>query len=463
MNVLWGVGMYVKGIVTEKNISRCGIDVIVDVNAHRIGNFCGKPVEFPQFLCGKKIDCIIIGSLKYQQDIKYKINQYSIDAKKIVFIDEFIDGLIRKESRELLDEIITNKSPVKVVEYGGQPWWFKVQEAKINKLLSIQSRCDSLEDLFNTDLPVLVSTNEMFMKIWPICDNALISLDILLLEYEKNIVEGIVGKEKETRGTSVADSSVFPLYCKAAVKSDELFNDFRRSYIFSKTVGAATREFGQRALDEIMKNEPFFGESDWQIFLENDLCGSPLKYEYKIGNKAEYVEPNTFAYVLQLKEILKHMKGLYEEGKIKNISEIGIGYGGLCRIICSYLSISKYYLIDLPEVIKLGEKYLNKYNLNCNVVCINGLSDFEYIETDLLISNYAFSELGRNSQEKYFEKVIKKAKAGFMIWNRCSEYVENLKGMSLEEFLERIPNYKVYGNSIIGDNSRFIVWSNHII
>lgn len=63
------------------------------------------------------------------------------------------------------------------------------------------------------------------------------------------------------------------------------------------------------------------------------------------------------------------------------------------------------------------------------------------MKTDLLLSNYAFSELRRSVQKAYLERIVSHLPRGFMVWNLLSE--RHLGGLSLEEFLRYVPNANV--------------------
>ena len=75
----------------------------------------------------------------------------------------------------------------------------------------------------------------------------------------------------------------------------------------------------------------------------------PLIYKKRFCNN------NNLHYIDWLLEINKFIK----KKKIKNILEIGGGYGGLSQILINNLN-AKYFLIDLPETNVLSSFYLKK-------------------------------------------------------------------------------------------------------
>jgi hypothetical protein len=55
----------------------------------------------------------------------------------------------------------------------------------------------------------------------------------------------------------------------------------------------------------------------------------------------------------------------------------------------------------------------------------------------LFLSNFAFSELNKSTQDLYIENILKNSKRGFMLYNHIHENPET--GYSALEILERIP------------------------
>ena len=114
-------------------------------------------------------------------------------------------------------------------------------------------------------------------------------------------------------------------------------------------------------------------------------------------------------------------------------------------------------IVDLPKVLELQKKYLSQ------IPGIKFISAFEsnddrsnFVEYDLLISNFAFSELDKRTQDLYLEKYIRRSAHGYMIWNNI-----NQPGFSynLNEVLELIPNSFIKNEIPLTDNGNFlIIW-----
>ena len=116
-----------------------------------------------------------------------------------------------------------------------------------------------------------------------------------------------------------------------------------------------------------------------------------------------------------------------------NIIEIGGGYGGQCKILDDIFKFKSYTIIDLPECMQLINKYLSHFKIdNARVVTH---TELDQKDCDLIISNYAFSEVDRKGQLKYIEKIISKAPRGYMIYNWQRDQ------LSSEEFVSIISKF----------------------
>ena len=193
---------------------------------------------------------------------------------------------------------------------------------------------------------------------------------------------------------------------------------------------------GKEYLQEIEINSTKirFTFQDWKNFHQNDKFGNPRKYRYEILGKSIKLSSTTVRYVKVLQDILY----LYDTDKIRKISEIGVGYGGQARIVLSKLTnIINYNLIDISEVLLLVKKFLSNFPENERALYIDGTQIGRVIKSDLVISNYAFSELVREVQDIYLKNVILCAERGYITWSTVS--YEKFGGYSVEELLKKIP------------------------
>ena len=174
-----------------------------------------------------------------------------------------------------------------------------------------------------------------------------------------------------------------------------------------------------------MKNLDSVSEETITKFKENDIYGTPEKCDYeRFGS----ISPSTIRYIKNTLDIINYV-GCRE---VKNIVEIGGGYGGLCKTLSVLVDFDNYVLIDLPEVNALSEKYLSKFEDLSGRISQLDFQELGEIEgTDLTISNYAFSELDCEQQINYYDTVVKNSKMFYMVYNNFT--VGNVNGQRFRQ------------------------------
>ncbi|MCP2727331.1 hypothetical protein NJ959_02445 [Symplocastrum sp. BBK-W-15] len=137
---------------------------------------------------------------------------------------------------------------------------------------------------------------------------------------------------------------------------------------------------------------------------------------------------------------------------------MGVGYGGLCRIIDSYFKqVKSYCLVDLAPVLKLAQKYLNHFQITTALSYQTSDALNPEQKYDLVISNYAFTELRREIQYIYLEKVILNSCKGYITYNYID--LKDFNFYSIDELIEIIPNLKVYKEiESTHPEDRILVW-----
>ncbi len=175
----------------------------------------------------------------------------------------------------------------------------------------------------------------------------------------------------------------------------------------------------------------------------NDKIGGGVKYDYNFIKTS----PSNFRYIFHTYLILNHIKNLNLNDL--NICEVGGGYGGLCLAIHYFankynIKINNYNIIDLQDVIRLQKIYINQNNNTLNVHFYNSINYGTDINSDnlFLISNYCFSELSNNNQQKYIKMLFPKVSHGFMAWNMIPLYDFGFKYLEEEEYPKTGPMNK---------------------
>ncbi len=107
-----------------------------------------------------------------------------------------------------------------------------------------------------------------------------------------------------------------------------------------------------------------------------------------------------------------------------------------------FFKIKNYYFIDLPDVNLLIEKFLNDHNVNFEAHFATIESIASNNNYDLIISNYAFSELPKKMQLDAISKIINKSKMGYMLVNNFHKI--SFRYLSQNEYGKNIKNLKVH-------------------
>jgi hypothetical protein len=219
-----------------------------------------------------------------------------------------------------------------------------------------------------------------------------------------------------TNRTSISDLEWYRNECQLAATDPAAFSSFRRNPALTQIWEHVSYDLGQQYLDliDLDQYHP-------KHFAQNDTIGGADTHYYPKIDMA--ISPSTLRYIHVLQELDKR----FDLSTIESIAEIGGGYGGQAAILCKTIDDLCYDIYDLSEPKALAKRYLGAigYGL-CHAIGI-----------DLLISNYAFSELTEEVQQTYFDDVIVNSKNVYMVYNHISE-VFGIKSWSVAEFGRRL-------------------------
>jgi putative sugar O-methyltransferase len=229
--------------------------------------------------------------------------------------------------------------------------------------------------------------------------------------------------------TSISDTSRYRDVCRMAYEDDNLFEGFKSDDIYKEILEHTSPEQGKKYYDEIEKFNPHLLEDDnIEKAIKNDMIGNPIKVFYE----NLYISPSTLRYL----KVVSDLINLYGSLDNMDIVEIGVGYGGQALIICNFFNIKSYTLVDIDEVLKLSEKYLEYHDPETELKFYNQfqLPDKEY---DLVISNYAFSECTKQTQDIYTKKILNMSKRGYMTNNNIS-HIFGVDSYDAKSLMEKI-------------------------
>jgi putative sugar O-methyltransferase len=234
---------------------------------------------------------------------------------------------------------------------------------------------------------------------------------------------------KLRRPSSMADETDYPAFCRQAAADDGVFASFKREEVYRAILEHVTYEDGQRYLDQALANRPDYA-ARLGVFRENDRLGAPHVFDY--GEHGSF-SPTTLRYA----KVLSDLENLFGTLDGLRIAEIGGGYGGQCFVLSRVAHPASYTLIDLDEALALQQRYLSRLDV----------SDVEFVspsdlradrDYDLVISNYAYSELVRPVQRRYMRAVLKRSSRGYVTYNWMAP--KRLRpSYSREELLRAIP------------------------
>jgi hypothetical protein len=242
-------------------------------------------------------------------------------------------------------------------------------------------------------------------------------------------------------------------------------NSFLRIQFIQKMFFVHNRLFIFRQLRELKAS------SNWKLYkklIVEDNAGNPLRYIFypiSSGNRINQVY---------------HLHILYKTfqvnfNKIKNVLEIGGGYGCLARIFSLLNKSIKYFIFDTILVNLLQYYYLRLLNLkisfslkkNFNYFLINNLKDLKFsnknYSIDIFIANWSLSEFPLKYRNQ-FVKFILKSKLILISFQERFENINNLKyfsylkiKMSKKFIIKIIKNDYYFGNYFKKQNHYYFV------
>jgi len=233
------------------------------------------------------------------------------------------------------------------------------------------------------------------------------------------------------------NQSMIDLYieaCKDFVSNDNKFDTFKQDSRYIPVLEHVDKEESLLYISE-MKSKELITDSVLNSVKENDKYGSSTVFEY---DELGLISPSTIRYIKSSLDILDYFGS---DVDYKTILEIGGGYGGLCKVFTSFIDFNTYKLIDLPEPIRLSQKYLSKFDDIKNK--INYISTEKIVSVkniDLVISNYAFSECSKKYQQIYYEQIIQNCKKFYIIYNNFTK-----NNMSVDDFISlAFDDFEIY-------------------
>lgn len=264
--------------------------------------------------------------------------------------------------------------------------------------------------------------------------------------------------EDITQRTSISDNRMYPYVVKKVVQDEDRFSRFRQNYIYKQVVEAPTEAqipFYVRELNRIWPEWKEYKE----ILVEQDSVGGPLVFPCKALGRDGVVAPYTLSKMLEVGYLRKYIPDVATHTKKLNIAEIGVGYGGFFRLLYHTGVVNYYSMFDLPDVLKLTDKYLSHFpEISREHISYYSNPVREAVqEYDLVISCHAYNELSGELQKKYLDKILKKSKHGFLIYNNATE-IRGKERYTSFDIIREIPNAHILPSFYKYKHEGIVVW-----
>lgn len=233
--------------------------------------------------------------------------------------------------------------------------------------------------------------------------------------------------------------------CVNAVNDDAVFNTFKTHVDYREILEHVSYEQGLEYLD-VLKCRGY-RPADIHTAQIHNTIGGPKLFDYGEYGK---LSPTTLRY-------FKVMSDIEDVMDLRNarIAEIGVGYGGQFALLNKKWGCSAD-LYDLPEVLALTDKYLQR----CGVSNYNLMESIESSCTyDLVISNYAFSELHSILQNKYLINILSRSVHGYLTCNFCGNELPHWPLSKYRETLSHNKNFNIVDEfPLTYKDNKIITW-----
>lgn len=223
-----------------------------------------------------------------------------------------------------------------------------------------------------------------------------------------------------------------------AVRDSSKFNEFRKDVSIRVVVEGVSLHTAKAYYEKLLSRDKGWVDSNWSEIERNDRIGNPTRQIF--DSKRLKVATATVRYAWNTWDISRRFDLLD-----KKVVEVGVGYGGLARLICHICKPAEYVLVDIPEALELARIYLGKFDIGSKLTF---LTPEQAIPGDVFIANYSIAELDANSQRAYFDSVISKSRSGYLTHNIPKPSGNQLSRDEFEVRLKRSFDVEQYEESV---------------
>ena len=265
---------------------------------------------------------------------------------------------------------------------------------------------------------------------------------------------------KKNKSVASLDKNYLNL-CKNAASNDDIFQNFRNLKEYKNILEHVDRDLAVKYLENIKNISDLSNKDIFKVCNLLSNVGNPELVQLIEGENP--VSTTSLRYL----NVALDIKTKFNQNTFNHIVEIGPGYGGQSIILQEFFNIDKYTYIDLPDVNKLIEKFINSHKINFMTEHKTLNDDFDDNNYDLVISNYAFSELDYKLQSFSINNIINKSKYCYMIINsdafKQNEKYKKFRFMNRNELLNKINNSYIDIEIPLTADDNYLLLKNDII
>jgi predicted O-methyltransferase YrrM len=212
--------------------------------------------------------------------------------------------------------------------------------------------------------------------------------------------------EKGESGGSVSGTMSWPGACRAlAIDKTWSSRGFRRRRAVREVVETLAPVDGRFFATWLKTHGPHWLD-DPRVRAAAEW-GDPMKAPAILLGTSHPWSPSSLRY-------LAHAVWLMKEGYVQRggrVIEIGVGFGGLAAML-ALVADARVTLIDLPEVVAAAQSCMKDLGLDHHLLEARTAG-----REDLVVSNYAFTELSVALQDSYIEEVLRFSGRGVILSN----------------------------------------------
>ena len=190
----------------------------------------------------------------------------------------------------------------------------------------------------------------------------------------------------------------------------------------------------------------------YEKYLEQVKMQKIVGFGDSIPNYGSYSELDS-RHIMMSVILFTHLKE-----PVKNIVEIGGGYGNWYRINEKIQDFEKWFIIDLDFLNILQKWYLGLYETNkkYTILCNKDYSELNNHEIDLTIGSHSLSEFSFDIFKEYYENVVKKTKYLFYSYHK-TQPSKDLIDLKLEIINQDfIPMFSISSENNCVENTLYV-------